>query len=66
MNKPDKYLSASEVSCMLGVCRDTVYRMIRDNSIKGVRVRGQWRIKTSDVYVFIEQNTNLPQTCDNY
>lgn len=66
IQQPDKYLSASEVSCHLGVCRDTIYRMIKDGQLKGVRVRGQWRIKTSDVHYFVKQNTNPPQHCDNY
>ena len=61
MNNSDKYLSASEVANSLGVCRDTVYRMVRDGSIKGVRVRGQWRIAMSELHNYINDNTVVQQ-----
>jgi excisionase family DNA binding protein len=61
MNSSDKFLSASEVANALGVCRDTVYRMVREGSIRGVRVRGQWRIATSELNKYINTNTVIQQ-----
>jgi excisionase family DNA binding protein len=38
-----------EVARLLRVSPDTVRRMIADKELDAVKVRGQWRIKTSSV-----------------
>jgi len=59
MNKQtDKLLTIEEVSEILRVSTRTVIRYIDSGKLKAPKI-GVWRIKQSDVDVFLEKTSNL-------
>ncbi len=59
MNKQtDKLLTIEEVAEMLRVSTRTVIRYIDSGKLKASKI-GVWRIKQSDVDVFLEKTSNL-------
>jgi excisionase family DNA binding protein len=51
--------SALAVAAYLGVSVPTVYRLLRNKKLKGVKVGGQWRISTEALRQFLEDSINL-------
>jgi len=59
MNKQtDKLLTIEEVAEMLRVSTRTVIRYIDSSKLKASKI-GVWRIKQSDVDVFLEKTSNV-------
>jgi excisionase family DNA binding protein len=54
-----EFLTAKQVIELLKVDRTTLYRMIRENRIKGVKVGSQWRFPANEINVIM--NGNLPE-----
>jgi excisionase family DNA binding protein len=50
--------SVNEVMNLLGVCRMTVVRYIKDKKLKAFRVGSQWRIFGDSLEAFIKRNSN--------
>ena len=50
MQKPmDAYLTAKQVEDLLNVDRTTIYRMLKDGRLAGVKIGQQWRFYTHKV-----------------
>ena len=56
--KADKLLTIEEVAEILRVSTRTVVRYIESGKLKASKI-GVWRIKQSDVDVFLEDTSNL-------
>jgi len=56
--KTDKLLNIEEVAEVLRVSTRTVIRYIESGKLKASKI-GVWRIKQSDVDVFLEDTSNL-------
>lgn len=56
--KTDKLLTIEEVAEVLRVSTRTVIRYIESGKLKASKI-GVWRIKQSDVDVFLENTSNL-------
>jgi len=56
--KTDKLLTIEEVAEVLRVSTRTVIRYIESEKLKASKI-GVWRIKQSDVDVFLENTSNL-------
>jgi excisionase family DNA binding protein len=54
-----EFLTAKQVIELLKVDRTTLYRMIRENRIKGVKVGSQWRFPANEITAIM--NGNLPE-----
>jgi excisionase family DNA binding protein len=52
----DKYYTAQEIAEMLKVAYMTIYRWIRSGKLPAYQVQKQYRIKESDLKVFIESH----------
>ncbi len=48
-----EYLLVEEVAAAAKVHKDTVRRWLREGSLHGARVRGQWRVKREDFERFM-------------
>lgn len=53
MNQNDKYIGIAEVANRLGVSKDTIYKLIRTKELKGIRIGNVFKVKESDLAVFI-------------
>jgi len=49
-------LTLDDVAKILNVSAATVRRLIEDGELKAIKVRGQWRVKQSDLDKYIEKN----------
>ncbi len=56
-NKNDKLLNIEEVAKILRVSTRSVIRYIESGKLKASKI-GVWRIKSSDVDLFLEQTSN--------
>jgi len=56
-NKVDKLLTIEEVAEFLRVSTRTVIRYIESGKLKASKIGG-WRIKESDVQLFLEETSN--------
>ncbi len=45
----DKFLTAKQVQELLHVDRTTIYRMLKDGRLTGIKVGQQWRFSASEV-----------------
>ena len=52
------YLTAKQVIELLRIDRTTLYRMIKENRIKGIKVGSQWRFFSSDVNAIMNGKSN--------
>src|SRR5664279_3305453 len=52
------YLTAKQVIELLRIDRTTLYRMIKENRIKGVKVGSQWRFFSGDVDAIMNGKSN--------
>lgn len=46
-----------QVAVALSVTNDTVYHMLLDGRLPGVKLGNRWRVRASDVQAFLEANT---------
>ena len=53
MIQNDKYIGIAEVASRLGVSKDTIYKLIRAKELKGIRIGNVFKVKESDLEVFI-------------
>jgi len=53
----DKLLTIEEVADILRVSTRTIVRYIESGKLKASKI-GVWRIKESDVYLFLEETSN--------
>lgn len=56
---PDKILTLPEVAQMLKVADKTVYTMAQKGEVPAFKVRGQWRLKSTDLDQWIEVQRNI-------
>lgn len=56
-NKVDKLLTIEEVAKILRVSSRTIIRYIKSGKLKASKIGG-WRIKESDVNLFLEETSN--------
>jgi len=54
----DKLLTLKETAKILRVSTRTILRYLKAGNLKGSKA-GQWRIKQSDLDVFLERTSNL-------
>jgi excisionase family DNA binding protein len=57
MNDVEKILTIKEVAQMLRVSSRTIIRYIESGKLKASKI-GVWRIKESDVHLFLEETSN--------
>ncbi|MCF7795242.1 MAG: helix-turn-helix domain-containing protein [Candidatus Pacebacteria bacterium] len=57
MNDVEKILTIEEVAQMLRVSSRTIIRYIESGKLKASKI-GVWRIKESDVHLFLEETSN--------
>jgi excisionase family DNA binding protein len=51
---PDEVLTIKEVAALLKLAEKTVYAMAQAGEIPAFKIRGQWRIKRTDLDQWIE------------
>lgn len=49
----------TEAARWLNVSRATMYRLLRSDAVKGVKVGGQWRIPVAELQKYVEDQINL-------
>ncbi len=57
----DRFLDINEVSKLLRVSRETVYREVREGRLPGAKIGGQWRFSESSIhklFALTEQDTD--------
>jgi excisionase family DNA binding protein len=59
----DDILTTAQVISLLKVDRITVYRMLQDGRLKGIKIGQQWRFQASEVNRLLERET-APQSSD--
>lgn len=57
-NRIEKLLTIEEVADILRVSTRTIVRYIESGKLKASKI-GVWRIKESDVHVFLEETSNI-------
>lgn len=59
-------LTVKEVATMLQVCRETVYRWLHKNKLRGYKIGGKvWRIRQIDLEAFLELEAGASQFRSN-
>lgn len=53
----DEILTVQEVAALLKVADKTVYTMAQKGEIPAFKVRGQWRLRRTDIDAWIHQQT---------
>jgi excisionase family DNA binding protein len=56
----EELLTAKQVQDTLKVDRTTIYRMLKDGRLKGVKVGNQWRFQASEVQMMLSGGHHLP------
>lgn len=51
-------LALSEVAERLGMCRETVARLVRSGDLRASRIRHQWRVSESDLQSFLDRTAD--------
>ena len=51
---PERYFTPEDVSTILNVPLSSVYRMLREQMIKGIRIGNLWRVSKTDLDTFIQ------------
>lgn len=57
MNSNDSFLTVEQVSELLQVHYNTVYRWLKEGTLKGTRIQGTLRVKKSDIDDLFENKT---------
>lgn len=50
-------LKIEEVAEYLKMHKITVYRLIKDNGLPGIKIGGEWRFRESDLVKWMDRNT---------
>ena len=58
---PETLLTLKEAAARLNVSLTTIRRMIYDGELKGIKVRGDWRIDPVDLEEYIRRNKSKPK-----
>ncbi len=53
-----EWLTVEEVAAMLRLNVVTIYRWLRNNELRGIKLGKEWRIKESDLEAFLESHYN--------
>jgi excisionase family DNA binding protein len=53
---PDTALSMDEAAQYLGTSKPTLYRLLRQGDLKGLKVGKQWRFRKGDLIAYMERN----------
>ncbi|RBP42207.1 helix-turn-helix domain-containing protein [Garciella nitratireducens] len=53
-----EWLTVEEVADMLRLNTVTIYRWLRTNKLRGIKLGKEWRIKDSDLQEFLESHYN--------
>lgn len=53
-----EWLTVEEVAAMLRLNVVTIYRWLRNNELRGIKLGKEWRIRESDLEAFIESHYN--------
>ena len=53
-------LAVSQVAKRLGMCRETVVRLIGSGDLRASRIGRQWRVSERDLQDFIDRAANKP------
>lgn len=56
-----EYLSVAEIAQEFGIHEMTFYRMIRDKKIPAFKIGSQWRVKRSDLNIWLEQHSSMTE-----
>ena len=51
---PERYFTPEDLSTILNVPISSVYRMLREQKIKGIRIGNLWRVARTDLDTFIQ------------
>lgn len=60
-----EFLTIEEAARYLKVCRKTLYRLLRDGSLRGYRVGRQWRLRRDDLDVWLQDQGREVRERDN-
>ena len=55
-----QWLTVGEVAHAIGLTEERVRQLIRDRKIRATKIGG-WLVKPSDLQVFIQSRTNVPE-----
>lgn len=55
LSRMEELLTLEEVARILKVSVQTVRRMIDENELKAIKIRGQWRVKREDLQDYIDR-----------
>jgi general secretion pathway protein E len=51
----DELLSLGEATALLGISKPTMYRLLAQGKVKGVKVGNQWRFRRADLQAYLER-----------
>jgi len=54
-----KLYTIDEIADILKVTQRTIYKYIKSGSLKAIKIGKYWRVKHSDLEMFLETGTNL-------
>ncbi|HBU08782.1 MAG TPA: DNA-binding protein [Candidatus Omnitrophica bacterium] len=54
----DKFLTTQQVAAYLRINLFTLYRMIKKSEVPAYKIGGQWRIKKSEIELWLTKNSN--------
>ena len=54
--KPEELLTLDEAIKFLGTSKPTLYRLLRQDEIKGLKVGRQWRFRAADLTAYMERS----------
>ena len=54
----NEFLTPKEVMNLLYIGRNTFYKLVNSGELPAFRLGKQWRVKRSDLYDFLGQNTH--------
>jgi len=57
----NELLTTKQVQEMLRVDRTTIYRMLKDGRLQGVKVGSQWRFRTAEINAILHAPSPIPQ-----
>jgi len=61
-NSPTRLLPVREVTRILQVTHQTVYKLITENTLKGVKIGKEWRVYEDSLTRYLKANTNSLDT----
>ena len=52
-------MTLEETADLLKIGKSTLYKMVREKKIPGIKIGRQWRFKSSDIEIWLEKNKNF-------